>query len=128
MEKPKSISPISKKRRVEMDEYSKRRNLFLIAHPKCEAKLVGCTGQSTDVHHTEGRVGENYLNMSKWKALCRNCHSWVETHPEEAKELGLSSSRLNQQNNEQVQSTDINSDIINVSGPADGTQDPVETL
>ena len=94
-EKPKSIAPVSKKRKLEMDEYSKRRELFLIANPLCQAKLVGCTGKATDVHHTEGRVGENYLNMSKWKALCRSCHRWVEENPAEAKELNLSDNRLN---------------------------------
>lgn len=94
MEKPKSIARVSPKRKTEMDEYSKRRELFLIAHPRCEANLVGCTRVATDVHHTEGRVGNNYLNMSKWKALCRHCHQWVEENPEEAKELGLSQSRL----------------------------------
>ena len=95
MEKPKSISPVSKKRRVEMDEYSKKRDLFLIANPTCQAKLVGCTRIATDVHHMMGRVGDNYLNMSTWKALCRNCHRWVEENPEAAKELGLSDNRLN---------------------------------
>lgn len=77
-----------------MDAYSTKRMLFLIANPVCQAKLVGCTGVASDVHHTAGRVGDNYLNMSKWKALCRNCHTWVENNPEEAKELGLSENRL----------------------------------
>jgi hypothetical protein len=27
--------------------------------------------------------------------LCRACHSYLETNPEEAKELGFSESRLN---------------------------------
>jgi|694.fasta_scaffold92874_3 hypothetical protein len=95
IDKPKSISPVSKKRQVEMDEYSKKRLAFLALHVTCQAKLVGCTGASTDVHHKAGRVGDNYLNMSKWLALCRNCHSWIETNPEDAKELGYSESRLN---------------------------------
>ena len=94
IEKPKSISPVSKKRQGEMDKYSTLREAFLVAKPRCEAKLVGCTGVSTDVHHSKGRVGDNYLNIGTWKALCRSCHSYVETHPEEAKELGLSESRL----------------------------------
>ena len=96
IEKPKSISPVSAKRRVEMDEYSKRRLAFLALHQACQAKLVGCTGPSTDVHHKAGRVGDNYLNMNTWLAVCRDCHTYIETHPEEAKELGLSESRLNQ--------------------------------
>jgi len=94
IEKPKSISPVSKKRRGEMDEYSKRRLAFLALHISCQAKLVGCTGKSTDVHHKAGRVGDDYLNMNKWLAACRSCHSWIETNPEAAKELGLSESRL----------------------------------
>ena len=95
IEKPKSIAPVSKKRQVAMDEYSKRRLAFLSLHQTCQAKLVGCTGPSTDVHHKAGRVGDNYLNMNTWLAVCRDCHTYIETHPEEAKELGLSESRLN---------------------------------
>lgn len=95
IEKPKSISPVSKKRQVEMDEYSKKRVAFLALHNNCQAKLVGCTGKATDIHHSKGRVGDNYLNISTWFALCRACHSYLETNPEEAKELGFSASRLN---------------------------------
>jgi hypothetical protein len=96
IEKPKSISPVSKKRQVEMDEYSKKRLAFLALHTSCQAKLVSCTGVATDVHHKAGRVGDDYLNMNKWLAVCRSCHSWIETNPQEAKELGFSESRLNE--------------------------------
>jgi hypothetical protein len=96
IEKPKSISPVSTKRRGEMDEYSRLRDAFLTAKPKCEAKLVACTGISTDVHHKAGRVGDNYLKIGTWLAVCRNCHSWIENNPLEAKELGFSQSRLNE--------------------------------
>ena len=96
IEKPKSISPVSAKRRGEMDKYSQLREAFLVAKPHCEAKLQGCTGKSTDVHHKAGRVGDNYLKVGTWLALCRNCHSWIELNSEEAKELGFSQSRLNE--------------------------------
>lgn len=96
LEKPKKISPISKKMQVVMDEYSKKRAAFLIVHPICQAKLVGCTKDATDVHHKAGR-GDNHLKISTWLAVCRSCHAWIETHPSEAKELGLSESRLNQE-------------------------------
>lgn len=95
IDKPKSISPVSKKRQGEMDEYSKKRLAFLALHNNCQAKLVGCTGKATDIHHSKGRLGDNYLNISTWFALCRACHSYLETNPEEAKELGFSESRLN---------------------------------
>jgi len=94
IEKPKSISPVSAKRRVEMDEYSKKRLAFLALHTSCQAKLVGCTGVSTDVHHKAGRVGDNYINMNTWLAVCRSCHTWITDNSKEAIELGLSTSRL----------------------------------
>jgi len=82
-----------------MDDYSKLRSAFLVVHSICQAKLVGCTGKATDVHHKAGR-GENHLNISTWLAVCRSCHRWIEEHPNEAKELGLSQSRLNTETNE----------------------------
>lgn len=79
--------------RETMDEYSKRRAAFLIVHSKCEAKLVGCTGGATDVHHCfSGSNREKYLlNMTTWKAVCRSCHNFIHDHlsMEEAIELGL---------------------------------------
>lgn len=94
LDEPKKISPVSKKMRVVMDEYSKKRAAFLIVHPKCQAKLQGCKADATDVHHKAGR-GENHLKMSTWLAVCRSCHSWIELNPVEAKELGFSEQRLN---------------------------------
>jgi len=77
-----------------MDEYSKRRTAFLVIHSSCQAKLVNCTGKATDVHHKAGR-GENHLKISTWLAVCRNCHTWIELNPVEAKDLGFSESRIN---------------------------------
>lgn len=95
MAPPKPIPVKSAKSRKQDDEYQKKRTAFLIVHSICQAKLVGCTGNATDVHHMAGRIGENHLNMSTWKAVCRSCHSWIEEHPLEAKELKLSENRLN---------------------------------
>lgn len=100
---PKQRTPVKKisdKRKKEMSVYDKRRLAFLALNKWCQANLPGCTGISSDVHHMEGRIGDNYLNISKWKALCRNCHKFVEENPEKAKELGLSKSRLNIETNE----------------------------
>lgn len=79
-----------------MDEYSKKRAAFLIVHPICQARLVGCTKEATDIHHKAGR-GENHLKISTWLAVCRSCHTWIETNPAEAKELGLSETRFKNQ-------------------------------
>lgn len=93
IEKPKSIAPISKKRQVEMDEYSVKRNLFLIANPKCQAKLSGCTSDAIDVHHLYSGKDRNkyYLQISTWKAVCRSCHNFIHDHlsAKEAIDLGL---------------------------------------
>ena len=96
IDKPKSIAPVSEKRRVAMDEYSKKRLAFLTLHTNCQARMPGCTGLSSDVHHKAGRTGDNYLNMNTWLAVCRSCHTWIEINPVEAKELGFSESRLNE--------------------------------
>jgi hypothetical protein len=79
--------------KVTLDEYGKKRVAFLALHRVCQANLVGCTGQATDVHHKAGR-GINHNKMSTWIAVCRTCHQWIEENPQEAKELGLSESRL----------------------------------
>jgi hypothetical protein len=76
-----------------MDEYTKKRTAYLALHPNCQAKLVGCTGKATDVHHKKGR-GENHNNMSSWIAVCRECHTYIELNPLNAKELGFSENRL----------------------------------
>lgn len=95
IEKPKSIPPISVKRKVEMDEYGKKRTAFLALHSTCQANLVECTGQATEIHHKAGRIGELYTKVSNFLAVCRNCHRFIEENPDDAKHLGLSESRLN---------------------------------
>ena len=37
--------------------------------------------------------GKYLLDTSTWLSVCRNCHNWIETHPEDAKELGFSISK-----------------------------------
>lgn len=91
---PVKIKKVSEKKKKQDDEYSKLRKIYLDAHPFCEAKLPGCTGDATDIHHLAGRIGEKYLDVTNFIALCRSCHSYIEIHPKEAKELGFSKNRL----------------------------------
>jgi len=93
IEKPKSIPTISKKMKETVDQYTKIRTAYLVVNPSCKARLVGCTSVATDVHHKAGR-GENHLRIATWLPVCRTCHTWIELHPKEAKELGLSETRL----------------------------------
>lgn len=93
-EPPKKAAPISKRMQEANESYAKLRDAFMYINPNCQAKLVGCTGKATDVHHKAGR-NDNYLRVGTWLAVCRTCHQWIEENPLEAKELGLSQSRLN---------------------------------
>lgn len=89
------ISKISDKKKELDKQYSKVRAKFLKAHPFCEAKIEGCTKVATDVHHKKGKVGEeDYLNEKYFLAVCRKCHSAIETNPAYARQQGFSLSRL----------------------------------
>jgi hypothetical protein len=94
LEKPQPIKPRSNKMQKVMDQYTKKRLAFLAMYPDCLAYLPKCTRSATDIHHKAGRL-DNHLNISTWLPVCRSCHQWIEEHPNEAKELGLSESRLN---------------------------------
>lgn len=98
-EPPKKAAPVSKKMKETISAYTKLRDAFLYIKTNCEAKLVGCTGKATDVHHKAGR-NENHLKVGTWLAVCRSCHRWIEDNPLEAKELGLSESRLKNEEND----------------------------
>lgn len=88
------INKVSKKLSKEQSIYRGKRIIFLAEKPYCKAALKGCTGIATTVHHTKGRIGLLLNDVTFWVGLCINCHKWVEEHPKEAKELGLSKDRL----------------------------------
>jgi ribosomal protein S27AE len=91
----KPIPPRSQKRSKEEKLYSAKRVLYLQDHPMCEAHISGiCTEYATDIHHMSGKIGDLLTDERYFKALCRSCHQYVETHPEIAKEKGLSINRL----------------------------------
>lgn len=91
----KTPNKVSPKREEENKAYSELRGIFLMNHPYCEIKANEfCAQSATTVHHSAGRVGVLFLDVTKWKGACMNCHSYCEQHPKEAKERGWSSSRL----------------------------------
>lgn len=93
--KQKPIAPRSPKRAKQEREYLKKRSSYLLSSPLCNAKLQNiCTTHATDVHHMQGRIGNLLTDETKFLAVCRACHDWIETHPKEAKELGYSISRI----------------------------------
>ena len=95
--KPKKqyISPISKKQASRLSEYRKVRDEFMKQHPLCQANIVKeCGYYATDVHHMKGKIGEDLINAENFLAVCRQCHTYIEEHPEEAYSKGFSIKRI----------------------------------
>jgi hypothetical protein len=90
---PTPIKPKADKKAPLDALYSIMRRDYLNLYSGCQARLPGCTLQSTDVHHRRGR-GEHYLDKTTWLSVCRTCHTYIELHPKEAKELNFSQNRL----------------------------------
>ena len=89
----KPLSPRSSKQQKLEALHSILRTKYLQHHPYCEAHLPGCQINASDIHHKKGRTGDLMLDDTEFLAVCRMCHGWIETHPEEAKVLDLSKSR-----------------------------------
>jgi hypothetical protein len=84
----------SVKRAKQEREYSKLRDKFLQANPYCQA-MIQCHGLlATEIHHKKGKIQGLLTDTDYFLSVCRTCHQWIENNPLEAKELGLSLSRL----------------------------------
>lgn len=66
------------------------RPLFLKQNPYCAV----CGNFATEIHHKKGKIETLLTNELYFLAVCRSCHTWIELHPEEAKEKGYSLNRL----------------------------------
>jgi hypothetical protein len=86
------IKSVSDKMLTSLKEYRKVRDKYMAEHTICEHP--NCSEPSTETHHQKGRIGDLLTNPLYFKARCHRCHVWAELHPLEAKELGLSLSRL----------------------------------
>jgi len=51
-------------------------------------------GWQLEIHHRQGRGGDNPNRLSNLLTLCSSCHKWVTEHPEMAYQLGLSVKRV----------------------------------
>jgi hypothetical protein len=90
----KPISKVSKRRLAELKVYSVLKKDFLLDNPNCACGRSGCKRKAVDVHHSKGRIGSLLNEVKFWIPVSRICHRWIEENPTEAKELGLSVSRL----------------------------------
>lgn len=73
-------------------EYKKLRKEFLRLNPICAEE--GCKQPAVDVHHSAGKTGEKLIEVEHFVQLCRKHHIYYEVRPIEAKEKGISKSRL----------------------------------
>jgi len=71
-----SIKKVSDKQKALLVEYAKLRKNFLKVHVNCEAQLIGCTKDATEVHHRAGR-GAFLLDVITWLSICRSCHNQI---------------------------------------------------
>lgn len=92
--KQKKIKPISESHKKTLNEYKPIREAYLLKHKYCEANLKRCTKVATEIHHKASKIGKLYTDDNNFLAVCRNCHTWIEENPKEAKELGFSENRL----------------------------------
>ena len=47
-----------------------------------------CTGQCEQVHHKQGRMGDNLLDIEKMAGICHQCHDFIGRNPALAYEKG----------------------------------------
>jgi hypothetical protein len=92
--KQKKIKRVSKKRAKQERQYKPVRKKFLQQHPICELGYDGCTGQSSEIHHSAGRENDRLLKIDDFKAVCSNCHRIATDKSREAIAAGHSKTRL----------------------------------
>lgn len=59
----------------------------------CEARLAGCGGLASHVHHVLPRSAGGTHDPENLLHLCEPCHTYTHGHPAEARALGLLRSR-----------------------------------
>ena len=61
---------------------------------RCDIEIKGvCTGLMEGGHHIQKRTRKNMCDPENILRSCNACNSWIETHPIEAINLGLSKSK-----------------------------------
>jgi hypothetical protein len=79
------IKQVSTARAIANRIYGVARKQFLAEHPHCQC----CDHRrSTQVHHTRGRTGKNFLDKTTWLAVDVGCHEWIHNNPNKARVLG----------------------------------------
>lgn len=93
------LKKTSAKQKLAETLYTDARRVYLTqpGNRHCHGRLTpDCTGGDASlltIHHMKGR-GTHLLDTSTWVPLCPACHRYVELHPDEARDLCLTDSRL----------------------------------
>lgn len=87
----KPIAKVSKKRTLELAKYEKAKAEFL---KDAVCQFPGCNSKFVTLHHGGGRTGKRLYDRLLFRSLCWPHHQYCEEHPEEAKAMNLSVSRL----------------------------------
>ncbi|MGE9312845.1 hypothetical protein ACLOAU_14450 [Niabella sp. CJ426] len=98
----RNITTIPKKSKTQKeldDEYHALIYEMRKESDKCDIKIkCVCTGTMEGGHHIQKRTRKNMCDRSNILRSCNACNSWIETHPLEAINLGLSISKHKKQN------------------------------
>lgn len=92
------IAKVSDEGKERMAVYGAIRKVFLEARPDCQGHFTRYENdiyniwivKATEIHHQRGRVGDLLYDVRYFMQVCRKCHEYIETHPEEAYERGWS--------------------------------------
>jgi len=87
----KRPNAVSDKRKEENELYKVVSKEYLKQHKFCEC---GCGRKATEIHHMRGRIGDLLCDTKYFKAVASSCHRAIELNPKDAKQKGLSVSRL----------------------------------
>lgn len=88
------VNKVSDKQRKLNEQYTRISDKFKKENPICGIRVNQfCSGKTESVHHKRGR-GKYLLDVSTFIGCCISCHTYIENHPEEAKQKGWSESRL----------------------------------
>lgn len=111
----------SSKRQKQDKRYSILRRDFLEKFPFCEVQLPGCTLVAGEIHHKQGRLGDKYLDVTTWVAICHNCHQKIHgSHTAWAYENNFLKSRL--KNNNMPKEAEVTAPDIKVKKTPDGNR------
>lgn len=89
------IKPQSKKGQKRTKAYKRVRDEYMADHPFCEVcQSRGRETESTELHHKNGREGDNLTDKTTFLAACSMCHKHIHYFPDWARENGFLGSKF----------------------------------